>query len=840
MKQQDNLVLTALIWLFAAMCIMMVNGCRNNNEPPMYKNPDAPIEKRIDDLLDRMTLQEKILQLSGTGFETPPLPRLGIPVLKMSDGPVGIRYGKATAFPSGVGLAATWNPVLIKKIAAAIARETKSKGRNVLLGPCVNIHRHPLGGRNFESYGEDPFLASRMAVAFVKGVQEQGVIASVKHFACNNHELNRMNADIKLSERALREIYFPAYKAAVKKAGAWSVMAAYNKIDGKFCSENNYLLNNILKKEWGFRGFVVSDWDGTHSTVPAALAGLDIEMPTGKFFGQKLLEAVKNGKVNESVIDDKIRRLMRVRFQAGLFDSTGNSKNNPGNAVSHDKHRPLALDAAIESIVLLKNEKNTLPLDKSNIKTIAVIGPNAAVARTGGGGSSRVTPVRAVSPLEGIKRLLGKNVTVLYNPGVAPKGELIPVSPRYVPGGWKGEYFDNPHFKGNPIAAQDDQTIDFSWQYDGPVLFNDKPGLHNNFSVRWTGEITVPSDGIYHLSVLHNNMFRITIDDQLIMGQSKKLRVVFKGKPITLVKGKKYRVKLEYVSKSGLPVMKFGMHPDGYKPVEEAVKIAKQADAVIICAGLNGRLEGEGADRQWLGLPNQDILIAAVAEANPRTIVVINTGGPVAMSPWLPHVPAVLQAWYPGQEGGDATAKILFGDAVPSGKLPVSFIKSSGQTSTFNGYKKSAHTFYYDEEIFVGYRYLDKHGMAPNFPFGHGLSYAEFQYSGLSVTPSPKGNYTVSLDLKNTGNREGAEIVQVYVRDIQSTVERPIKELKGFEKISLKPGETRKVSIILTPRAFSFFHPVENKWTTEPGAFEILVGSSSRDIRLKKEININP
>ncbi len=819
--------------------LLLINlGCGQKEEAPMYKNPNLPVEERVNDLLTRMTLEEKIDQLSGTGFDTKENKRLGIPVLSMADGPVGVRHGQATAFPAAVGIAAAWNTELTKKIAAVIAKETKSKGRNYLLGPCVNIHRHPLGGRNFESYGEDPFLAARMAVAFVKGIQDQGILASIKHFACNNQEWERHRVDVIIDERALREIYLPAFKAAVVDAGVWTVMAAYNFLNGEHCTENKHLLMDILKEEWGFDGFVVSDWRATYSAAKAAVSGLDLEMPFGEFFGDKLLNAVKNGEVGETVIDDKIKRLMRIRFKAGLFDRPAAVDET---VVHHDAHKQPALEAARESIVLLKNKKNLLPLDKNKIKSIAVQGPNAAHARTGGGGSSKVTPFYAVSPMNGLKKALGNDVKIKYAYGTAMKGDIPPLSPEYTTpsntsqgdrGLW-AEYFDNLELKGKPVLTRCDKEINFNWGYDSP-----HPALHrvddrNLFSIRWTGKLLPPKTGTYHLKLINNDGIRVYIDNKLLVDNWKKNRLKFNGGSVELTGGKAYDIKIEYFFDGGISIVKFGWAIPGHDPVAEAATLAKESDVAIVFAGLSPRFESESYDRRQLGLPHQDKLIKAVAAANPNTVVVMETGSPVLMNPWLDDVAAVIQAWYPGQEGGNAIAGILLGNVNPSGKLPFSFIKSYDDSPAFKGYKDKNLKSHYSEGIFVGYRYLDKHKIEPLFPFGHGLSYTEFAYSGLTVEPLKDGAFAVNVDIENTGKAKGAEVVQVYVKDMECSVERPEKELKGFSKVFLEPGEKKTVSITLNRDAFAFYSTQQNRWVVEPGEFEIQVGASSKDIRLK-------
>jgi beta-glucosidase len=835
-------------WNNVFICIILpllqLISCGQKEDLVKYKDANFPVEERVEDLLTRMTLEEKIEQLSGLGFDTQENKRLGIPVLRMADGPVGVRRGQATAFPAAVGIAATWNTKLVEKIGAAIAKEVKSKGLNYLLGPCVNIHRHPLGGRNFESYGEDPFLASRLAVAFVKGVQSQKVLASIKHFACNNQEWERFKLDVTVEERALREIYLPAFKAAVKEADVWTVMAAYNKLGGDYCSENKHLLVDILKGEWGFRGFVVSDWGATHSTVQAANAGLDLEMPYGKFFDEKLLGAVKKGDVSEAVIDDKIRRLLRVRFKAGLFvqqplvDET---------AAHREEHRLLALEAAKQSIVLLKNKGNVLPLDKNKIKSLALLGPNATEARTGGGGSSKVTPFYAVSPLQGLKKAVGNDIEIKYALGMAIRGDIHPLSPEYMepantsPGknGLWAEYFPNTKLEGKPVLTRLDKEVNFNWGYDAPHPKLHRPDDRNTFSIRWTGKLLPPKTGEYKLNVIHNDGLRLYVDDQLLIDNWKKNRIVYKTASIRLKTGQTYSLRIEYYFDGGISVVKFGWKLPDHDYLAEAVELAKHSDAAIIFAGLHNRFESEGYDRRRLELPNQDVLIKAVAEVNPNTIVILSTGSPVSMNPWLDKVAAVVQAWYPGQEGGNAVAEILLGKYNPSGKLPVSFIKNDDDSPAFKDYKDKSLNSPYPEGIFVGYRYLDKHSIEALFPFGHGLSYTRFEYTNLKVTPPGVGvgeegfPITVSVDVRNTGKRKGAEVVQVYVKDVECSVERPVKELKGFTRLFLEPGEKKAVTIKLNRDAFAFYDTDRQQWVVEAGEFEMMVGRSSKDIRLK-------
>lgn len=822
---------TAATFIFLLGLLVLVTSCNDSPESAAYKDSKLTVQQRVEDLLARMTLEEKIQQLSGVGFDTKENKRLGIPVLSMNDGPVGVRWGKATAFPAAVGIAASWNPELTLRIGEVIARETKAKGRNYLLGPCVNIHRFPLGGRNFESYGEDPFLAARLAAAFVKGIQSQGVLASVKHYACNNQEWERHKLDVTVAERALREIYLPAFKAAVQEGKAYTVMAAYNVLRGDHCSESAHLLDTILKKEWGFRGFVVSDWRSVYSTVKSAKAGLDLEMPVAEYFGEKLLEAVKKGEVKESVIDDKIRRLMRVRFKAGLFD---HPPKEDESVLHREEHKKLALKAAQQSLVLLKNNNKILPLDQGKLKTLAVIGPNALDARVGGGGSSKVTPFYAVSPMQGLKKALGKNVKIKHALGIAIRGDIDPLRQAF-----HAEYFNNIELKGKPVMKRVEEKIDFNWGYDAPHPSLHRPDDRNTFSVRWVSTIEPPKTGKYRFQFLHNDGMRAFIGDKPIFDNWKKNRIQFKTVTVPLQAGKKYSLRIEYFFDGGISQVKFGWILPDHDYIAEAAGIAKQCDAAIIFAGLYERWESESWDRRRMELPNQDLLIDAVAKANPNTIVVMQTGSPVFM-PWLDKVAAVVQAWYPGQEGGNAIADVLLGNVNPAGKLPFSFISSYDHSPAFKDYKDKSLKSPYAEGIFVGYRYLDKHRIKPLFPFGHGLSYTTFRYSGLKVEPEP-GNHTfkVSLKITNTGKRAGTEIVQLYISDIESSLERPEKELKGFARIHLNPGQSKTVTLKLNSGSFAFFDPNPDRWRVETGDFEVSVGSSSEQIQLKKRITIH-
>ena len=793
----------------------------------------AQDDPRIEKLLSRLTLAEKISLLGGTGFETVPIPRLGIPPLKMTDGPVGVRWQESSAFPASIMMAASWNTPLIEDLGAAIARETRAKGRQMLLGPCLNIHRTPFGGRNFESYGEDPFLAARMAVAFVKGVQASHVVATAKHFACNNQEHERMFTNVTVSERALREIYLPAFEAAVKEGGVMSVMSAYNKVNGTWCSENPVLLTDILKKEWGFRGFVVSDWGAVHSTVPTVHAGLDVEMPTGKYLNAgTLLPAVKDGLVSEAAITEMVRRLLRTMVWAGLLDGTDKTSGELNSA----RHRALARDVAREGMVLLKNEGQLLPLNPAAIKTLAVIGPAAAQAHTGGGGSSHVDPIYAISPYEALRQRLSPGATVRFAAGCRAEGSLDPVPPGALrpPGapvgvnGLKGEYFSNPNLTGSPVLIRVDPSIDFTWG-DGKA--------HNvlradSFSVRWTGTLSASQSGKHTLQVLSDDGVRLYIDGALLIDDWSNHAPTMHTCTMEFVAGNSYDVKIEYFDNSGGAVMRFGWDTGEATLLSEATRTAAAVDAVVLCVGLSAFSEGEGFDRETLSLPKDQVeLIKAVTAANKKTIVALHGGAPFLMEEWLTQVPALLMLWYPGEEGGTALADVLLGTTNPSGKLPVTFLNRWEDSPAYGHYPGSG-AVDYAEGVFVGYRHFDRNKTEVLFPFGYGLSYTTFSYANLNVVPQSEGTsltVKVTIDVKNTGTRAGSEVVQLYVYPPPSPVERPAKELKGFQKVSLEPGAIATVSFTLDYRSFAYYDEVTKAWALTPGTYQVLLGPSSRE-----------
>jgi beta-glucosidase len=681
----------------------------------MYLDPTKPLETRVDDLLARLTLEEKLAMVhADSKFSTAAIPRLGIPRRWLSDGPHGVRedVGPDTWKPAGrtddfaswmpalIGLSSTFNPALSRAYGDVIGEEALKRDKQIMLAPGVNIMRTPLNGRNFEYFGEDPFLTSRMAVSYIQGVQSNEVAACVKHFAANNQEWERGTINVEMDERALREIYLPAFKAAVQEGEVWAVMGAYNKFRGEHACHNDYLLNKILKQEWGFKGLVMSDWDGTHDTRQAVLNGLDLEMGTEKPYDNFYLagpfrEGLSKGEFPTSVLDDKVRRNLRQMIAIGALNGRG-----PGS-INTKAHQETARRVAEEGMVLLKNEGGALPLDETKIKSIAVIGENAVQLQAYGGGSARIKTFYEITPLDGIVRRAGQRVNITYSTG-----------------------------------------------------------------------------------------YRAEPDPDL---------------------------------------------------VGRAVKAASQADVAIIIGGLNHSkyFDAEATDRKDMKLPyGQDDLIQRVVEANPRTIVVFLGGGPMEMGPWLSKVPAVMLAWYPGMEGGNALSRVLFGDVNPSGKLPCTFPKKleDSPAHALGAYPGKNGQEVYAEGILVGYRWFDTKKIEPLFPFGYGLSYTSFKYSSLNLAEGrdPNGPVVIAdFEIENTGTREGAEVAQLYVSQAQPGLPRPVKELKGFHKVFLKPGEKQRVSIPLERSAFAYYHPDKKGWLAEKGEFTIFIGSSSRDTQLQ-------
>ena len=735
---KNKILLKSLAGLCALAAVACGGGPGPQGSVAVYLDESQPIEKRVEDALSRMTLEEKVAILHAQSkFSSAGVPRLGIPEVWCTDGPHGIRpevlwdewdqagwtNDSCTAFPALTCLAATWNPEMSALYGKSIGEEARYREKDILLGPGVNIYRTPLNGRNFEYMGEDPYLSSRMVVPYIEEVQKNGVAACVKHFALNNQEAHRHGIDVEVDDRALNEIYLPAFKAAVQEGGAWAVMGAYNKYKGEHCCHNRYLLNDILKRDWAFDGVVVSDWGGTHDTKQAAENGLDMEFGSwtdglswgasnaydNYYLAAPYLDMLRKGEASTATLDDKARRVLRLIFRTAM------NTRKPFGSLNSPEHLAAARRIAGEGMVLLKNEGGVLPIDLGRAKTIAVVGENAIKMMTVGGGSSSLKVRHEYTPLEGIRAAAAGKAEVIYERG-------------------------------------------------------------------YVGDVT----GDYNGVKTGQDLSESRSEAQLIA---------------------------------------------------DAAAAARKADAVIFVGGLNksNHQDCEGDDRLQYGLPYaQDKVIGALAEANPNLAVVIVSGNAVAM-PWIDRVPAVLEAWFSGSEAGNALADVVFGAVNPSGKLPFTFpVRLEDNGAHTLGEYPGADKVKYNESIFVGYRWHDKEQLKPLFAFGHGLSYTAFAVGNVKAdrtTLAPNGSIRISADVTNTGDRAGAEVVQLYIGDEQSSLPRPVKELKGFQKVSLNPGQTRTVTFEITPGMLHDYDDAKGAWVAEPGAFTAYVGAASDDIR---------
>lgn len=807
-------------------------------------SPDEETERRVESILGKMTLEEKIDLIAGVDFfYLRGVPRLGVPRLKMADGPMGVRNdGPATAFGGGIALAATWNIELVERIGVEFGRDTRAKGAHFLLAPGVNIYRAPIAARNFEYFGEDPFLAARMAVSFIDGVQSQGVAATIKHFVANNSEFDRNNTDSIVSERALREIYLPAFEAAVKEANVAAIMDGYNLTNGLYMSQHEYLNVDVVKREWGFEGVIVSDWIATYDAIGAANGGLDIEMPSGSQFNrEKLMPAIESGKVSMATLDDKVRRILRVAARFGWLDGEQLDLSIPRYNVAA---RDAALQGAREGIVLLRNENASLPLDSDSIDSILVVGPNAHPAVTGGGGSSKVEPFSAVSILEGIVEVAGNDVKVSYAPGLPSldamvNGTAFTTTADGGTPGLRAEYFASDDLSGEAVITRVEPRIAIG------SAWGSSPYPEGTRSERWTGFYTAGEAGTFDFFVPASGdgggFYRLYVNDELVLDNWSLNRAIVDYVTLELDSGA-HEVVLEHHGRPKWPGarLQLGISRHGDRVGAAAMKLAASVDAVVVAAGFDASSESEGADRTFRLPPGQDELIRAMAAANARTVVVMTSGGAVDMTGWLDEVPALLQAWFPGQEGGTAIGEILLGTVNPSGRLPATFERRWEDNPAYDHYYPEPGTqrILYEEGIFVGYRGFEHNGIAPLFAFGHGLSYTTFEYGDLEISPQQTrdGNVEVSFSLTNTGDRAGAEVAQVYVADGHADVPRPPKELKGFARVTLAPGETRRVTVALDRRSFAYYDVDRSDWAVAPGVFDILVGRSSEVIELRQKL----
>ncbi len=842
-------------WLIAAAILAGISTGAQASRVPVADEAKTPAE-RASALLARMTLDDKIALVHGDGFKLgvgyaghiPANERLGIPEMHLVDGPNGVGNGSkgVTAFPAAINTAATWDVNLAGRYGKVVGGEQAGKGNNVALTPTINILRVPQWGRSFETLSEDPFLTGRMAVAHIKGIQSEGVIATAKHFVANNQETERTSVDAKISERALREVYLPAFRAAVEDAQVGAVMCAYNRINGPYACEQPWTLTTVLKDEWGFQGFVMSDWFATHSTVAAANAGLDMEMPAGKngfapeYFGEALKKAIENGHVTMATLDDKVRRILTSMYAAGLFDRPAASSRDAN--VSSDADRALARELAEQGMVLLKNDSGVLPLGAS-VKSLAIIGDAAGEhAKLTGGGSAAVIPSRIRTPVEGIAARAGEGIKVTFAQGTAGV-EALPAMPSewLTPPSGEGHgleasYFASADRSAKPIVTRVEASPGVKL---GPPPV---PGLQPGWTVVWRGALHPSASGLFRFSLEGGGFSRLTLDGRVVVSNRSEFGSVSHG-IAALTAGKAVPIEVEfrqagYAFGASLSVGALAPNPE---MLGEAVSAAKSADVAVVFVN---DVITEGSDRTTLDLPgDQDALIEAVAAANPRTVVVLNTGGPVLM-PWLGKVAGVIEAWYAGQEYGDAIAAVLFGDVSPSGKLPVTFPASEDQgvASSPARFPGDGKEVLYDEGLLVGYRWFDAHHETPLFPFGFGLSYTTFKYDKLEVTPTMvdgKPQVRIQASILNVGSREGAEVAQVYL-EYPTVAAEPPRVLKGFEKVTLKAGETGKVNIVLGERELSFWNEAAKKWEVAPGAYKVLLGGSSRDVRLDGTFTIRP
>ena len=846
----------------------------NPNHTPIYKNSASPIKDRVDDLVSQMTLEEKVSQMV---FDAPAIERLDIPKYNWWNECLhGVaRAGVATVFPQAIGLAATWNPDLMHQIATTISDEARAKHheaarrgiREIYTGltfwsPNINIFRDPRWGRGQETYGEDPYLTAQMGVVFVKGLQGDDphylkLVATPKHYAVHSGpESDRHHFDARVDERDMRETYLPAFEACVKEARAASVMGAYNRVNGEPCCASPTLLEKILRQEWGFDGYVVSDcWAildillhhkvvSTAEEASALAVKNGCELNCGSTY-PALRGAVEQGLISEDMIDRAVQRLFTARFRLGMFDPPEQVLYTqiPYEIVGSPEHRELALRAARESIVLLKNESNLLPLRK-DLESIAIIGPNADNLQALLGNYSG-TPAKAVTPLEGIRKKLSPSAKLYYARGcgladgvppleVVPCTCLRPVDADSDEGGLTADYYDNPNLEGEPVLSQVDRVIDFIWRDTTPLTGQ----WGDSFAVRWTGFLVPPESGLYKLGVNGFSAYSLYLDGELIVDYQDIHHPVLKTGEVELEAGRFYSLRLDYVSQGLDPQVQLLWSLPKIDYEASALEAAEKADVVVAVMGLSPSLEGEempvavegfaGGDRTDIKLPRpQEELLKRVHALGKPVVLVLLNGSALAVNWATEHIPAIVEAWYPGQAGGDALADVLFGDYNPAGRLPVTFYKSVDDLLPFEDYDMAGRTYRY----FRG---------EPLFPFGHGLSYTTFEFDNLRVDPPQVqvgGQVAISADVTNTGDRTGDEVVQLYIHHRDATVPRPIKELKGFKRITLQPGERKTVTFTLHTYQLGYYDETM-QYVVQPGTVEVMVGCSSEHLPLTGALEI--
>ncbi|WP_263354919.1 beta-glucosidase [Acidicapsa acidisoli] len=800
--------------------------------------PDSPeIEARAHAILAKLTLEQKIDLLGGTdGMYTQAIPSVDLPRLKMSDGPLGVRtFGPTTAYAGGAALAATWDPDVARQVGEGLGRDARARGVHFLLALGVNIARSPVNGRNFEYLSEDPFLNAHLAVPYIEGVQSQGVSATVKHFAANNQEYDRHNVSSDVDERTLRELYLPAFEAAVKVAKVTAVMDSYNLLNGVHATQNEFLNLKVLKGEWNFQGLLMSDWDATYDGVGAANNGLDLEMPYAKFMNKKeLLPAVQSGKVKESTIDDKILRLLRVALRYNWIGPDAHSQYVDSLSTYSIADRAAALAGARESLTLLKNEGHILPLDPGKVKTIAVIGPDAWPAVTGGGGSSQAQAFDPVSILTGLSNLAAQSgANVVYARGLPTVADIF--GNTNFDGDVRVETFANHEFSGKAEESHQRQINDLKqamWDATDP----------NPRSLRYTATYKPEKSGRYLLlaAASGEDSFTVKVDGKQLLDQPHREGQIPLSTTIDLTAGQPIHIVADYVPFTPGVRLALGLAPESSLVSDDALRLAKTADAVVLSIGFDADTESEGYDRTFELPWGQDALIEAIAAANPKTVVTLTGGGAVDTHRWLDKVPALLMTYYPGQEGGTAIAEVLLGKQNPEGKLPVTFDRDWKENPSYDYYYSHKEAdglqhVHYKDGLMVGYRYWTTTGKHALYPFGYGLSYTTFSFANLVVPQTVKvgGTASVSFDVTNTGSVAGAEVAQLYVSEPGAKVKRPERELKGFEKVRLAPGETKHVTLNLDARSFSYWDESAKNWKMDPGKFLIHVGDSSESTPLE-------
>jgi len=817
------------------------------NAPAIWNDPSQPLELRVQDLLGRLTVEEKVEMLTvaaSTRFKG--VPRLGIPNLIASDGPRG-PHGPV-GYPCGISMGSSFDPALIMKEASAMGEECRARGIAMLYGPAINIERDPLAGRFFEYFTEDPCLNAQLAAAYVRGVQSQHVAACAKHFVCNNRDWNRNNYMAQVDARTLHEIYFPAFKAAVTQAGVLAIMTAANGLNGEFCSDSRSLLTGTLKNAWGFSGFVFTDGLGSRSTLPAAQAGLDVSnlgQPAKSLFGSPLLAAVKAGTVSTALINEKVRRILRVMAWAGNLDPGG---VRPHGTVDFPAHEALALKGAEAGLVLLKNDHEVLPFDVRKLKTIVVLGPNAdqRFCETGLGGSSWVNSPDEVTVLNGIRALAGPTVRINYIPRDQLAG-FETINPRFLrtdngQPGFDAQYF-NRDLKGSPALTRREDSINFNWEMKSPDVTKIDV---DTFSARFTTTINPPVTGAYTLRIKTDNDASLYVDRNGGAPIAVTTRQRGSGEALAtvqLVQGTPCFIRIDYHKDKGDAYLSLDWampRPKGEMQgkLPDLDRAIQSADAVVYVGGTDHSLDAEGRDRLNMDFPQwQENLINHLVQLNSRTVVVLINGCPLDIGGWLEKVPAVLESWYGGSRAGTAVANALSGAVNPSGRLPFTWPKKLQDSPAHAVGTEDINLVSYREGVFVGYRYYLTRQITPEFPFGYGLSYTQFRYSNLTVTQT-NGGWIARAEVTNIGQRAGGNVAQFYLHPESSPVDRPLRELKGFQKVFLSPGETARVAVMLQPADFAYYDVDRQAWHVAAGDYEVQLGNSSADIRLKRAVHV--